>query len=237
MSSLIVPRRRFLRGLASLAVCAPPVVRASSLMPISARHYPCAHAAPPWATPENALALLQHELERRFAESLFGAEGLSPEAENGASPRSCPLKYGPVFSRYWNPPPAAWARSHGRRGSPAPALRWAKAFCAPFDNLSRSWDINPSTVPRSRSRVNREHGRSFRRSVAAPATVSGVPTHLSPLDFSQVREGGVGDTLRARRPAVRRRIPQNRRRGGRGVLMTGPQNPDLALRQLLAGSD
>jgi hypothetical protein len=168
-----------------------------------------------------------------------GSSGLGSDREVRLPNRSksCPLKYGPVFSRYWNPPPAAWARSHGRRGSPAPALRWAKAFCAPFDNLSRSWDINPSTVPRSRSRVNREHGRSFRRSVAAPATVSGVPTHLSPLDFSQVREGGVGDTLRARRPAVRRRIPQNRRRGGRGVLMTGPQNPDLALRQLLAGSD
>ena len=34
---VIVPRRQFLRGLASLAVCAPAVVRASSLMGVSAR--------------------------------------------------------------------------------------------------------------------------------------------------------------------------------------------------------
>jgi hypothetical protein len=33
--------------------------------------------------------------------------------------------------------------------------------------------------------------------------VSGVPTLFSPLDFLNVREGGVGDTLQARRPAVR----------------------------------
>jgi hypothetical protein len=57
-------------------------------MAISARYCPFGPAAPPWATPQDALALLQHEMERRFAETLFGAEGLSSEAENGASPRS-----------------------------------------------------------------------------------------------------------------------------------------------------
>jgi hypothetical protein len=88
MSSLIVPRRRFLQGVASLAVCAPPVVRASSLMAISARYCPLAPPAPPWATPQDALALLQHEMERRFAETLFGADGLSAEAENGVPTRS-----------------------------------------------------------------------------------------------------------------------------------------------------
>jgi hypothetical protein len=112
MSSLFVPRRRFLRGLASLAVCAPPVVRASSLMPISARYCPSAHAAPPWATPQDALALLQHELERRFAESLFGAEGLSPEAENGASPRS-PIVAEAKITALWQL--RTW---FGPRGSP-----------------------------------------------------------------------------------------------------------------------
>ena len=57
-------------------------------MPISARYCPFAPAAPPWATPQDALALLQHEMERRFAETLFGAEGLSPEAEVGVSRQS-----------------------------------------------------------------------------------------------------------------------------------------------------
>jgi len=81
MSSLIVPRRRFLRGLALLAVCAPAVVRASSLMPISAKFCGSAGAAPPWTTAQEALAWLQHEMERRFAEALFGEDGLSEEAE------------------------------------------------------------------------------------------------------------------------------------------------------------
>ena len=81
MGSLIVPRRQFLRGLASLAICAPAVVRASNLMGISARFCE-SYAAPPWAAAQDALALLQHEMERRFAETLFGAENLSAEAEN-----------------------------------------------------------------------------------------------------------------------------------------------------------
>ena len=81
MGSLIVPRRQFLRGLASLAVCAPAVVRASSLMGVSARFCDSSHATPPWAATQDALALLQHEMERRFAETLFGAESLPAEAE------------------------------------------------------------------------------------------------------------------------------------------------------------
>jgi hypothetical protein len=81
MSSLIVPRRRFLQGLASFAVCAPAVVRASSLMRISARYCVSASATPPWTSPQDALAWLQHEMERRFDETLFGAESLSAEAE------------------------------------------------------------------------------------------------------------------------------------------------------------
>jgi hypothetical protein len=81
MGSLAVPRRRFLLGVASLAICAPAVVRASSLMRISAEFCDSARGAPPWAATEDALALLQHEMERRFAETLFGAELLSAEAE------------------------------------------------------------------------------------------------------------------------------------------------------------
>jgi hypothetical protein len=112
MNSLIVPRRRFLRGLASLAVCAPPVVRSSSLMPISARYCPFAPAAPPWATPQDALALLQHEMERRFAETLFGAEGLSPEAEDGVS-RQSPIIAEAKITALWQL--RTW---FGPRGSP-----------------------------------------------------------------------------------------------------------------------
>ena len=81
MGSLTIPRRRFLLGLASLAVCAPAVVRASSLMRMSAALRGPAQGVPLWAT-QDALALLQHEMERRFAETLFGAASSSEEAEN-----------------------------------------------------------------------------------------------------------------------------------------------------------
>jgi hypothetical protein len=82
MGSLVVPRRRFLRGLASLAVCAPAVARASSLMEVSARFCRSSRVTPACAATQEALALLQHEMERRFVETLFGAENLSAEAEN-----------------------------------------------------------------------------------------------------------------------------------------------------------
>jgi hypothetical protein len=82
MAPLIVPRRQFLRGLASLSVCAPAVVRASNLMAVSARFSGSSPATLPWAVVHEAPPLLQHELERRFAETLFGAEHLSADAEN-----------------------------------------------------------------------------------------------------------------------------------------------------------
>ena len=86
MGSLIVRRRQFLLGVASFTVCAPAVVRASNLMGVSARFSGSALAIPPWPT-EDALALLQHEMERRFAETLFGAEALSAEAETSVRAR------------------------------------------------------------------------------------------------------------------------------------------------------
>jgi hypothetical protein len=82
MAPLIVPRRQFLRGLASLAVCAPAVVRASSLMPLSAKFCGSSRAPLAWPAARDASALLQHEMERRFAETLFGAEHLLADAEN-----------------------------------------------------------------------------------------------------------------------------------------------------------
>jgi hypothetical protein len=112
MSSLIVPRRRFLRGLASLGVCAPAVVRASSLMGISARFCGSARASPSWASTQDALALLQHEMERRFAETLFGAEGLSAETEN-AVPAPRPVVAEAKITALWE------LRTRlGPRGSP-----------------------------------------------------------------------------------------------------------------------
>jgi hypothetical protein len=87
MGSLVAPRRQFLRGLASLAVCAPAVVRASTLMGVSARFCASSDLTSHWPT-EDALALLQHEMERRFAETLFGAEVLSEEAETSLLARS-----------------------------------------------------------------------------------------------------------------------------------------------------
>src|ERR1700722_9861693 len=58
MGSLVVPRRRFLRGLASLGVFAPAVVRASSLM-VSARFCRSSRVTPACAATQEALALLQ----------------------------------------------------------------------------------------------------------------------------------------------------------------------------------
>jgi hypothetical protein len=87
MGSLTVPRRQFLRGFASLAVCAPAVVRAPSLMGVSARFRGSYRATPPWTAPQEALSRLQHEMERRFAEMLFGAENLSAESENSVLTR------------------------------------------------------------------------------------------------------------------------------------------------------
>jgi hypothetical protein len=82
MGSLTVPRRQLLRGFASLAVCAPAVVRASKLMQVSARFCGSSCVTPAFAATQEALALLQHEMERRLAETLFGAEHLSAESEN-----------------------------------------------------------------------------------------------------------------------------------------------------------
>ncbi len=83
VGSLVAPRRQFLRGLASLAVCAPAVVHASNLMAVSARFWPSSNVSLQWST-EDALALLQHEMERRFAETLFGAA----DPENSVLTRS-----------------------------------------------------------------------------------------------------------------------------------------------------
>ena len=116
MGSLTVPRRQFLRGLASLAVCAPAVVRASSLMGISTRFCWSSRAAPPWTAPQEALALLQHEMERRFTETLFGAENLSAEAEDRV------MSQGPVVAEAKTTELWELRTLFGPRGSPPKPL-------------------------------------------------------------------------------------------------------------------
>jgi hypothetical protein len=56
-------------------------------MAVSARFSPSSNVSLQWPT-KDALALLQHEMERRFAETLFGAENVSAEAENSVLTRS-----------------------------------------------------------------------------------------------------------------------------------------------------
>jgi hypothetical protein len=116
MSSLIVPRRQFLRGLAAAAVCAPAVVRASSLMEISARFCVSTGAAAPWATTQEVLAWLQHEMERRFAETLFGPQNLSAEAES-ILPKWSPVVADAKITALWE-----LRTRFGPRGAPPKSL-------------------------------------------------------------------------------------------------------------------
>src|ERR1700722_16415857 len=141
MGSLIVRRRRFLLGVASFTVCAPAVVRASNLMGVSARFSGSALAIPPWPT-EDALALLQHEMERRFAETLFGAENLSAETENSVLTRS-PVVAEAKITALWE-----LRTLFGPRGSPPKPLEDLPAevraglssmFGAGSDGSSGAW--------------------------------------------------------------------------------------------------
>lgn len=116
MGSLTVPRRQFLLGLASLGVCAPAVVRAPSLMGVSARFCWSSRAAPPWTASQEALALLQHEMERRFTETLFGAENLSAEAEGYVMSQD-PVVAEAKITELWQ-----LRTLFGPRGSPPKAL-------------------------------------------------------------------------------------------------------------------
>jgi hypothetical protein len=116
MNSLIVPRRQFLRGLASLAVCAPTVVRASSLMGISARFCVSARLSPPWTTTEGVLALLQHEMDHRFAETLFGEDSLPADADHDV-PHGSPLVAKAHMTALWE-----LRTLFGPRGSPPKPL-------------------------------------------------------------------------------------------------------------------
>jgi hypothetical protein len=69
-------------------------------------------AGPPWATSQEALAWLQHEIERRFAETLFGPESLSAEAER-AVPVVIPVAADAKITRLWE-----LRTRFGPRGSP-----------------------------------------------------------------------------------------------------------------------
>ena len=143
MGSLIVPRRRFLRGLASVAVCAPAVVRASSLMGISAGYFVSAAAAPSWATPQDTLALLQHEMERRFAEALFGEDSHPAEADGGVPIRS-PRVAETNMTALWK-----LRMLFGPRGSPPKPLEDLPAEVQA--GLSSMFGVRPDAGPAMRS--------------------------------------------------------------------------------------
>jgi hypothetical protein len=146
-------------------------------MEVSARFCRSSRVTPACAATQEALALLQHEMERRFVETLFGAENLSAEAENFVLSRNSVVAEAKItalwelrtlFGPRGSPPkpledlPAEvraglssmfgagsdGSSGHGRRGSLA-SLR-TKAVCAPFDNPSRSWNMTahgPSVTP------------------------------------------------------------------------------------------
>ena len=171
MGSLLVPRRQFLRGIGSLVVCAPAVVRSSSLMRISARFCVSGCALPPraidsgrsrpacstkWSvdSPKRCLARIAVQ-RRRKTQSCSGApSSQKPRLQRcGNSGLGLGLEVRPPNHSKICPLKSGpvfcqcsgaaptQALGHGRRGSPA-SLR-AKAVSAPFDNPSRSWDIKP----------------------------------------------------------------------------------------------
>jgi hypothetical protein len=69
--------------------------------------------SPPCAATQDALALLQQEMERRFAEMLFGAEALSAEGENSIVTRR-PVLAEIKITALWE-----LRTSFGPRGAPA----------------------------------------------------------------------------------------------------------------------
>ena len=140
MGSLTVPRRQLLRGFASLAVCAPAVVCASKLMQVSARFCGSSRVIPACAATQEALSLLQHEMERRLAETLFGAERLSAESENAVLTQ-LPLVGEAKLTALWE-----LRMLFGPRGSPPKPLeklpaQGAEARAGLFSLLEPSADL------------------------------------------------------------------------------------------------
>jgi hypothetical protein len=69
------------------------------LMRISAE-FGSSSAAAPWATAEEAVAWVQHEMERRFAQVMFDQAG-SPRAERGAVPVRSYAAADPKITELW----------------------------------------------------------------------------------------------------------------------------------------
>jgi hypothetical protein len=97
-------------------------------MTISAKFCGSTVTIPPWASAQEALAWLQHEMERRFAETLFGQEGLLAEPE-GDVPTWNPVAAEAKITALWE-----LRTRFGLRGSPPkplealPADIWAGLF-------------------------------------------------------------------------------------------------------------
>jgi hypothetical protein len=81
-------------------------------MQVSTRFYGSSSLPPPLVATQDALALLQQEMERRFAETLFGAETLSAEEENAIAAQR-PVLAEIKITALWE-----LRTSFGPRGSP-----------------------------------------------------------------------------------------------------------------------
>ena len=111
-------------------------------MGVSARFCWSSRAAPRWTAPQEAPALLQHEMERRFTETLFGAQNLSAETEG------CVVSQGPVVAEAKTTELWELRTLFGPRGSPPKPLEDLPAevragLCSMFggcsDASSRTW--------------------------------------------------------------------------------------------------
>jgi hypothetical protein len=125
-------------------------------MGVSARFCGSYHATPAWAATQEALALLQHEMERRLAETLFGAEHLSAESENAVLTRR-PVVGEAKLTALWE-----LRMLFGPRGSPPKPLEElpAEARAGLFSLLEPSADLASAPwVAQSSDLASREGDR------------------------------------------------------------------------------
>jgi hypothetical protein len=155
MGCFTASRRQVLGGLASFVIFAPAVVRASSLMGISARFSGSSDVTSHWPT-EDALAQLQHEMERRFAESLFGYELSSAEAGTSLLARK-PVAAEAKITALWE-----LRTLFGPRGSPSKPLE----------------DLPPEVRASLASMFG---ARAERSSAASAVSLSGLGAHQSDM--------------------------------------------------------
>jgi hypothetical protein len=135
-------------------------------MGISAKYCVSAVAAPPWPTTQEALVWLQHEMERRFAETLFGPENLAAEAES-ALPIWSPVVPDATMTALWE-----LRMRFGPRGSPPRPLEEMPADVRV--GLLSMFGASPDVDPEARGA--RFPGSAAERSLATGADMSSGPS-------------------------------------------------------------